>query len=368
MNQMNGEYFGDVINRLKEVKASEKIMPNDLFKQNLKTQLIQHARTLEHEPFDFAQFFRRWKYAFGLVPTFAVVALVAANFSSIQFLFKSQQILPSENKVVNTSGALIGSNSNIEQSQDDQTPISSVFSNQSEDLSQPAIKTFPGYLVLPPSYLPLYLEKNGDGSILNFDDSSFQIDQSSVVVPLKQNVIIVYKNDADKLPKKSSSITVPKINLNPIPTSQSGTTENTAKTQPSTFVETPKIAAPLVVSPVTTSTQKNSDQTVNTDSTTQSKITDTSKLFSAVLSPQKVYFGKAFTTEEQTYIFRAIYLALGSKRSTSLRTDYYIQVELLTDGKVKTTLFEDKKATVILFFEKKDKAYSPVISMDQKQG
>ncbi len=97
MIKLSGKYFAETVAKIKESKNSENIRVPKNFREELRAALVERASGQvpeASEAFGLADFVRRWKYVIGAVPTFAAVALVAANFSALQVMFTGPEVIP----------------------------------------------------------------------------------------------------------------------------------------------------------------------------------------------------------------------------------------------------------------------------------
>ncbi len=172
MNNIGGKYFGDVVAKLKEVKSAEQIEIKQDFKNSLRAEMIQRAENLQDESqgFELADFVRRWKFALGIIPMVAVVAIVAANFSQIQVIMQGEEIIPLEMEPA-----------------EELVIADAPFDEQETVLSQ--VKTFPAYQVMPPRenlekyYVSLEHAASEEGreEIIEIDDVSMAIDAEPLI-------------------------------------------------------------------------------------------------------------------------------------------------------------------------------------------
>ncbi|MBD3270531.1 hypothetical protein GF376_03310, partial [Candidatus Peregrinibacteria bacterium] len=101
MNNGGDKYFADIIAQLKVVKKAENIEVPKKFQDSLREELIKRSKNSEEGGvFEFADFFAKWKYLIAAVPTLAVVALVAANFSNLSVIFDAPEITPVQNQAI----------------------------------------------------------------------------------------------------------------------------------------------------------------------------------------------------------------------------------------------------------------------------
>lgn len=138
MEKMEGKYFENTINKLKEAKDAERIEMRGEFKSNLRAGLVEEAGMLPIKT-DWSDAVLRWKYLFGAVPALAVLTIVAANFANLQVKMPAVELIPQD----------------IGQNVSSGVPANTVVRNENNNKVEPAqssgIVTFSSALVMPPA-------------------------------------------------------------------------------------------------------------------------------------------------------------------------------------------------------------------------
>ena len=93
MEKLEGKYFENTINKLKEAKHSENIEMRSEFKTKLRAGLVERAAIIPVTT-DWSDLILRWKYLFGAVPALAVLTIVAINAGNFQVKMPSTELIP----------------------------------------------------------------------------------------------------------------------------------------------------------------------------------------------------------------------------------------------------------------------------------
>lgn len=140
MSNFGGKYFEEIIARLIKAKEAENYQMRSAFKAELRNKLLEGpsvAELPEVSGFDWGVFWSKWKYALGVVPTMAILTVVAINaFDQKVVMDQPEQAFQSTLQKQVSNQMEIGSLEN---------------SNEVSDVNMgnTGIKTFPGYLVMP---------------------------------------------------------------------------------------------------------------------------------------------------------------------------------------------------------------------------
>lgn len=149
MSNFGGKYFEEIIARLMKAKELENHQMRPAFKVELREQLMNIAAEGAlpvTAGFDWGQFWSKWKYAIGAVPTFAVLTVVAMNaFDQKVAMNQPEQIFQT-----NLQNQSIIQDQNSQQLKTfDSTGMNSMENGTMANFENAKIKTFPGYLAMP---------------------------------------------------------------------------------------------------------------------------------------------------------------------------------------------------------------------------
>jgi len=138
METLDGKYFESTIATLKKARLNEKIAISPAFKAQLKAGILEKAAKMALPPRpDWAEWVLKYKYVFGGVPVLAILAIVAINALNFQVKVPRTDIVPET--ITNT------------EANQDVGSVTAGTDNQTA--GEPAIKTFPADLVMPPDYI-----------------------------------------------------------------------------------------------------------------------------------------------------------------------------------------------------------------------
>jgi len=194
MDGLEARYFEEIIRKLKEVKASEKIEINPQFQATLRAKIMAQAHVVPTESFNLIDTVKNWKLLFTLVPSFLVLMVVATQFTQLKLLFQKNEIVPIETPVQNPP-------QNV-QDQPNMKVVDSV-PNDSRKSDVPLktfpVKTFPGYLVMPSPETPMkkVVEPTGSSTLLTFPvENEIQIPANPVIIQIDLPKITIERFDA----------------------------------------------------------------------------------------------------------------------------------------------------------------------------
>jgi hypothetical protein len=171
MSNFGGKYFEETIACLIKAKEAENYQMRPAFKVGLREQLINNSADVlpESAGFDWGQFWSKWKYAIGAVPTFAVLTVVAMNAFD-QKIVMNQPEQTFQTKLQNESAV---QDQNPEQFKSfDSIGIDSGENSVVANFENEKIKTFPGYLAMPSEEVLRNFRKSEDGVNLPVMNSS----------------------------------------------------------------------------------------------------------------------------------------------------------------------------------------------------